>query len=178
MRDFHRANPLKPGMSKEELRSRELPDAPSFYLDAMLKSEQELVAAGENVRLGSHTVRLQEDESAALKKIENAFGRAGLAVPALKEVLAKSGVDPRRARALLATLLREEKLVKVSEDLVFHSKAIRDLTALVAGHKGERFKVPQFKEWTGISRKYAIPLLEYLDRQRVTRREGDERVVN
>jgi selenocysteine-specific elongation factor len=177
VRDFHRANPLKPGMSKEELRSRELPGAPAFYLDAMLQSERELVADGEFVRLASHKVVLQEDEEAALKKIENAFRRAGLAVPPLKEVLEKSGVDPRRARNLLQVLLRKEKLVKVSDDLVFHEKAIRDLKALVGAHRGERFRVPQFKEWTGISRKYAIPLLEYLDRNRVTVREGDERVV-
>jgi selenocysteine-specific elongation factor len=177
LRDYHHANPLKPGMSKEELRSRELPDAPAFYLDAILKSEQDLVGEGENVRLASHKVRLQEDEEAALKKIENAFGRAGLAVPGLSDVLASCGVDPRRARGLLQALLRDGKLVKISENLVFHEKAIRDLRVLVAQHRGERFKVPQFKEWTGISRKYAIPLLEYLDRQRVTLREGDERVV-
>ena len=48
---------------------------------------------------------------------------------------------------------------------------------MLAGHKSARFGVPAFKDWTGISRKYAIPLLEYLDRERVTRREGDERVV-
>ena len=52
-----------------------------------------------------------------------------------------------------------------------------ELRELLARHKGERFRVPEFKEWTGISRKYAIPLLEFLDREKITRREGDERVV-
>ncbi len=177
VRDFHRAKPLKPGMSKEELRSRELPGAPAFYLDAMLRSEPDLVAEGDAVRLASHRVRFQEDEEAALNKIEGAFARAGLAVPALKEVLAQSGVDSRRARGLLEVLLRKEVLVKVSEDLVFHERALRDLKILMSGRRGERFTVPRFKEWAGVSRKYAIPLLEYLDRQRVTRRDGDERVV-
>ena len=115
-------------------------------------------------RLITRALRVSVDESAA-------FARDGYPDAAHRQGLI---AYVRR----LATLLREEKLVKVSEDLVFHSKAIRDLTVLVAGHKGERFRVPRFKEWTGISRKYAIPLLEYLDRQRVTRREGDERVVN
>jgi len=65
----------------------------------------------------------------------------------------------------------------VSEDLVFHHDAIGRLRLLLASHKGERISVPAFKEWTGISRKYAIPLLEYLDREHLTRREGDERLV-
>jgi selenocysteine-specific elongation factor len=65
----------------------------------------------------------------------------------------------------------------VSEDLVFHHAAIGKLRELLAAHKGKRFNVAAFKEWTGISRKYAIPLLEFLDREHVTRREGDERLV-
>jgi selenocysteine-specific elongation factor len=95
----------------------------------------------------------------------------------MAEVLANSGVEPARARSLLQILLREKRLVRISGDLVFHQTAIRQLRELLARHKGERFRVPEFKEWTGISRKYAIPLLEFLDRERVTRREGDERVV-
>ena len=70
-----------------------------------------------------------------------------------------------------------KKLVRVSEDLLFHHTAIAQLTAMLAARKGSRFAVGEFKEWTGVSRKYAIPLLEYLDRDRVTRREGDGRVV-
>jgi len=95
----------------------------------------------------------------------------------MAEVLAKSGVEPARARSLLQILLREKRLVRISEDLVFHQSALGQLRELLARHKGERFRVPEFKEWTGISRKYAIPLLEFLDRERITRREGDERIV-
>ena len=74
-------------------------------------------------------------------------------------------------------LLRERQLVRVSEELVFHRSAIDQLRNMMAARKSERFNVTVFKEWTGVSRKYAIPLLEYLDRQRVTRREGDKRVI-
>ncbi len=74
-------------------------------------------------------------------------------------------------------LIREKRLIRVSEDLVFHQAAIDSLRHLLAGRKAARFNVGAFKDWTGISRKYAIPLLEYLDRERVTRREGDERLV-
>jgi selenocysteine-specific elongation factor len=132
---------------------------------------------GENVRLRSHRVVLKEDEEQARGKIEVAFGQAGLAVPAVAEVLAKSGVEAGRARSLLQILIREKRLVRVSEDLVFHHEAIGKLRQLLAAHKGQRFNVATFKEWTGISRKYAIPLLEFLDREHVTRREGDERLV-
>jgi selenocysteine-specific elongation factor len=105
------------------------------------------------------------------------FEGAGLAVPAVAEVLAKSGVDAARARRLLEILLRQGRLERVSPELIFHATSMAQLRGMLGARKGQRFAVPQFKEWTGISRKYAIPLLEYLDRVRVTRREGDQRVV-
>lgn len=177
LREFHRNNPLLPGMPRQDLRGRELPGAPPFLLDALLADAKEIAAEGEVVRLAAHRVVLKEDERQAREAIERAFEQAGLAVPALPAVLAKSGVEPARARSLLQILLRERRLVRVSEELVFHHSAIEKLREMLAGHKGARFAVPVFKDWTGISRKYAIPLLEYLDRERVTRREGDERVV-
>ncbi len=177
LREFHKSNPLLPGIPKQDLRGRELPGAPAFLLDALLADAKEIAAEGEVVRLASHRLVLKEDEQQARTAIERAFEQAGLAVPALPDVLAKSGVEPARARSLLQILLRERRLVRVSENLVFHRTAIDRLREMLAGHKGARFAVPVFKDWTGISRKYAIPLLEYLDRERVTRREGDERVV-
>jgi selenocysteine-specific elongation factor len=129
------------------------------------------------VRLASHKLVLREDEEQARGAIERAFEQAGLAVPALPDVMAKSGVELKRARSILQILLRDKKLVRVTEELVFHHSAIETLRALLASHRLQRFSVPTFKDWTGISRKYAIPLLEFLDRERVTRREGDERIV-
>jgi len=105
------------------------------------------------------------------------FRAGGLAVPATSEVLAKSGVDLARARTLLQILLRNRKLVRAGDDLIFHASALDQLRALLAARKGSRFLVADFKEWTGVSRKYAIPLLELLDREHVTRREGDSRIV-
>jgi selenocysteine-specific elongation factor len=77
----------------------------------------------------------------------------------------------------LQLLLRDKRLIRVSDELVFHGSAIQSLRELLANRKGARFGVPEFKDWTGISRKYAIPLLEYLDRERLTRRDGDSRLV-
>jgi selenocysteine-specific elongation factor len=177
VREFHQKNPLLPGMAKQDLRGRRLPKAPAFVLDALLSGAKQLVVEGDIVRLATHKLVLKEEEERASGAIELAFEQAGLAVPALAEVLAKSGVELKRARSILQILLREKKLVRVTDELVFHHTAIATLKALLADHRAERFGVPAFKDWTGISRKYAIPLLEFLDRERVTRREGDERVV-
>lgn len=177
VREFHREQPLQPGIAKQDLRSREMPRAPLFLVDALLAATAELAVEGETVRLASHTLVLKQDEEKARAAIEAAFEEAGLATPAVAEVLAKSGVEAARARTLMQILLREKRLVKIADDLVFHRSAIERLRGILAPRKSERFGVGDFKEWTGISRKYAIPLLEFLDRERVTRREGDRRVV-
>ncbi len=177
VKEFHRANPLQPGMAKQELRSRELAGAPLFLVDALLADAKELTVEGETVRSRGHALVLREDEQEARGAMERAFEQAGLAVPSVAEVLAKSGVEAKRARALLEILLREKRLVRVNEELVFHPAALEQLRGLLAARKGTRFQVGAFKEWTGISRKYAIPLLEFLDRERITRREGDQRLV-
>jgi selenocysteine-specific elongation factor len=177
VREFHQKQPLLAGIAKQDLRARELADAPPFLFDALLADAKEIAVEGETVRLRSHRVVLKEDEEQACGKIEGAFAQAGLAVPALAEVLAKSGVEAARARSLLQILIREKRLVRISEDLVFHHVAIDKLRELLAAHKATRFNVTMFKDWTGVSRKYAIPLLEFLDREHVTRREGDERLV-
>ncbi len=177
VRAFHREKPLVPGIAKHDLRGRELAETPPFVFDALLAEAKDLAADGEIVRLRTHHVVLKEDEERARALIERAFEQAGLATPSVSEVLAKSGVEGGRARSLLQTLLREKRLIRVSEDLVFHQSALEHLRHLLAGRKAARFNVGAFKDWTGISRKYAIPLLEYLDREHVTRREGDERLV-
>jgi selenocysteine-specific elongation factor len=174
---FHREKPLLPGISKEELRSRELGGAPSFVLDAVLGRTRTVVADGDVVRLASHRVTLQQDEETASAKIESAFAGAGLAVPSTTEVLARSGVEPVRAKSLLQILLKSGRLVRIGDELVFHPLALAKVRELLARYKGQRFSVPEFKEWTGVSRKYAIPLLEFLDREKITRRDGDVRVV-
>ncbi|MBL8218565.1 MAG: selenocysteine-specific translation elongation factor [Bryobacterales bacterium] len=174
---FHSQHPLQPGLSKEVLRSRDLAGSPPFLLDALLRITPGITAEGDIIRLSSHKLALKGDEEQALRKIEQAFATAGLAVPSAQEVLKSCGVDAVRARSLLQILFRDRRLVKVAEDLLFHPTALETLRQLLAGRKGVRFSVPEFKDWTGVSRKYAIPLLEYLDRERITRREGDSRVI-
>jgi selenocysteine-specific elongation factor len=175
VREFHRRNPLQPGIAKSDLRPA---GAPPFVLDALLTDAAgEIVAAGDTVRLRGHTLVLNEDEQQARAAIERAFRQAGLAAPAVAQVLSKSGVEPARARSLLQILLREKHLVRINDDLVVHQSAMEELRRMLAARKPVRFNVGTFKEWTGVSRKYAIPLLEFLDRERITRREGEERLV-
>ena len=177
LRQFHRRNPMLAGVSKEELRSKQLPGAPAWLMDALLARSKTLAQDGETVRLASHKISLKQDEEEAAGRIEGAFRSAGLAVPSMPEVLGKSGVEANRARTILQLLLKDRRLVRVSDELVFHTSAIQSLRELLAQKKGVRFAVPQFKDWTGVSRKYAIPLLEFLDREHITRRDGDSRVV-
>src|SRR5262249_2324506 len=109
-----------------------------------------------------------------------AFLKAGLAVPSVKDVLAQLPVEAKRAERILQILLREKVLIRVTIELIFHRDALAHLKQLLATYKkakGDRITIPSFKDVAGVSRKYAIPLLEYLDRERVTRRAGDERVI-
>ena len=139
-----------------------------------------VVLQGETVKKPGTEITLTPEEARAKEQIEQAFAKAGLAVPSVKEVLTKLPVEAKRAEKLLQILLREKNLIRISPELVFHSKALGQLKEQLSGYKktkGDRISVPSFKELTGITRKYAIPLLEYLDRERVTRRAGDERVI-
>jgi selenocysteine-specific elongation factor len=177
LKAYHQSQPLEKGLSKELLRSRHLGDAPPALLDAVLRLTPSVKLDGEFLRLESHKVKLAGDEDEASRKIEAAFRETGLTVPALADVLANCGVEPNRAKTILGLLIREGKLVRVSLDMVFHAAAIQELKSILASRKGSRFGVNEFKDWTQVSRKYAIPLLEFLDREKVTRREGDSRLV-
>jgi selenocysteine-specific elongation factor len=180
---FHKQNPLSPGIAKEELRAgvgrRVRLETFQAALDELVR-QNKLAAQGELVKKPGTEVTLTAEEAQAKVQIEQAFAKAGLAVPSVKEVLAQLAIESRRAEKILQILLREKRLVRVSQDLIFHAEALEGLGPLLVGYKkskGEKIGVPAFKELTGISRKYAIPLLEYLDRQRLTRRVGDERVI-
>jgi selenocysteine-specific elongation factor len=177
VRAFHKANPLLQGVQRQDLKGRLMPQAAAEVFEHVLAGTADLVSDADVVRLKTHRVVLKQDEEQARASMERAFEQAGLAAPAVAEVVRASGVEAARSRTILQMLLREGKLVRVSEDLVLHAPVLAGLRESLAGRKGERFGVTQFKEWTGVSRKYAIPLLEYLDREHLTRREGDERVV-
>jgi selenocysteine-specific elongation factor len=180
LKKFHDANPLVAGMSKEELRARINLGPEVFYaVLGNLAEEKKLEVAGELVHLSGRGVVMKDEEAESKKIIEQAFASAGLKVPSLKEVLAGLKVDKIRAQKIVTLLLRDKVLIKISEELVFHQSALQDLRHKIGALKttASKIDVARFKHMTGVSRKYAIPLLEYLDRERVTRRVGDERVI-
>ena len=178
---FHKRNPLVAGMSKEELRgqfSEVTPEVFEAVFNEALQAKK-IELAGELVRLAGRGVVMKDEEAESKKIIEAAFANAGLKVPALKDVLAGLKVDKARAQKIVTLLLRDKVLLKISDDLVFHRDALMDLRKRMALEKAKspKLDVARFKDLTGVTRKYAIPLLEYLDREHVTRRVGDERVI-
>jgi len=180
---FQKENPLLPGILREDLRTSLGKRVRSETFRAALEelaAEKKLDAQGELVKKTGSEIALLPEEAKAKEQIEAAFALASLAVPSVKEVLAKLTVESKRAEKLLQILLRDKHLVRVSPELIFHRQALAQLKEQLSVYKkakGDRINVPAFKELTGITRKYAIPLLEYLDRERVTRRAGDERVI-
>jgi selenocysteine-specific elongation factor len=177
---FHKKNSLVGGITREALREqvKASPEVFTAALDLLVR-EKNIEAAGDLVRLPGHGVVMKDEEAESKKKIEDAFAAAGLRVPALHEVIAGLSVDKTRAQKIVTLLLRDKLLVKISDELVFHRSALEHLRRLVAAQKAKSSKmdVAKFKELTGVSRKYAIPLLEYLDREHVTKRVGDAREI-
>jgi selenocysteine-specific elongation factor len=177
VRQFHKDQSLLAGMPRHDLKSGIVPGAAPEVFDHILNTSPELVQEGELVRLRSHRVVLKLDEQQARAAIETAFETAGLTAPAVQEVLKSSGIEASRAKSILQILLREGRLVRISDELVLPATALTRLRDRLTAKKGQKFGVPEFKDWTEVSRKYAIPLLEYLDREHITRREGDQRLI-
>jgi selenocysteine-specific elongation factor len=180
LKTFHDANPLVAGMGKEELRNRAKLTAEVFAaVLAKAVSDKKLAVAGELAHLPGRGVVMKDEEAESKKVIEQAFQSAGLKVPLLKDVLSGLKVDQTRAQKIMTLLFRDKVLIKISDDLVFHQSTLADLRKKISALKSTtpKIDVARFKELTDVSRKYAIPLLEYLDRERVTRRVGDERII-
>jgi selenocysteine-specific elongation factor len=181
--EFHKEKPLAEGISIKDLRVRAGADAGTEMFAAalaQLAAAGEVVAAGDSVKRAGRIVQLSAEETRMRQGIEDAFAQSGLMPPTPTEVFAKLSFDPKRAQSVVQLLNREGVLVKVAEGMFFHARALQGLRRTLAGRKsghGARISVAAFKELTGVSRKYAIPLLEYLDRNGVTRRDGDERII-
>ena len=124
-------------------------------------------------------VTLKADEEKMRDQLSDRFKSMGLQVPAPEELITSLKLDRNTARKLIQLMVKENALVKISEDMLVHRATMDKLIADIKARKSRNPKmgVSEFKDLTGVSRKFAIPLLEYLDRQRITRRVGDERVI-
>jgi len=178
----HRREPLSLGLSREEVRDRVFGQLrPEIFraVIARLGEEGKVVAERDALRLTAHKPALTETDSAAKQALEAAFKSAGLQASSLEETATGAGIRIELARKLYTLLAAERRIVRIG-DFVFHAESIEDLKSRVRGRKAinPRMDVAVFKEMTGgLSRKHAIPLLEYLDRERITRRIGNEREI-
>ena len=176
----HRAQPLSAGLPREEARERLFKRTPVAIFEAVL---QDLVKAGkvvarDRLALASHQLALSPEESRVSDALERLYLDAKLAPPDLGAAAASVGSTAAVAERMLSLMVRTRRLVRV-DTLIFHPAALDALKGEIRQLKGStaRVDVASFKERYGITRKYAIPLLEYLDRERVTRRVGESRIV-
>ena len=180
---YHEENPLKSGLAKEELRSQLRPpvDGKLFaYALNLLSKQGKIVQEEAEVRLSGHEVTLQVDEQAMQEELGTLYREAGLRPPNLKDVLARFAEFPEaQIRQVLDLLLQKGEIIKVNEALYFHASAIEELKEqLVAFIRREGdIDAPRFKEMTGLTRKFSIPLLEYFDKIKLTIRIDDKRVL-
>ncbi len=176
--EFHRREPLKPGMAKGVLMPAQVPPKLAhFVLEKLIRSGA-LAAEGELLRLADHRISLASDQSALREKLVEAHKAAPMTPPNLKDVLEELGVTLKEATPVLRLLQQEGTLIKVSEGLWYDSSAIEELKnrTRVWFETHDDLTPGDFKEVTGgLTRKYLIPLLEYFDRERFTMRVGDKR---
>lgn len=177
LRAFHKQNPSAGGAAIHQVRSALMSGIEPRLTESILRSTPGVTISGETISLAEHEAKVSTAEMAVREKLEQLYRTAALAPPLMREALAGTGVSEQAARSQLEILVKAKTLVRLSSDLLVHAETIREVKESLQKRKGRRFSVPEFKEWTNISRKFAIPLLEYLDRQHVTRREGDARVV-
>ncbi len=177
---YHQAHPLKAGMSKEELKTKFPARLTSklfnLTLNQMIK-EKEIAQEKNIVHLASHAVSLGGKQADVRDKILKTYRRAGLQPPYFKELVKSLDSDAKRPREVLMHLVAEGTIIRVKEDLYFHAETIHTLRKKLVEflEAQEEITTPQFKEMTGVSRKYVIPLAEYFDAKQVTLRVGDVR---
>jgi selenocysteine-specific elongation factor len=181
----HKTEPLSRGLPLEILRGRHFAHAtPEFFRAVLVSVEKDagIVVEKDVVRRPEHTRAVSGSDAELRDRLEAVYREAKLAAPSLTEAFARAGVSAatqQHGRKVLQVLIDTGQLVRVDGEMFFHVSALDELKKNLRAHaiKEPSIDVPTFKDLAGVSRKYAIPLLEYLDRERVTRREGDRRVI-
>jgi selenocysteine-specific elongation factor len=179
---FHHAGPLKPGMSREELRSRAggADERVFAFLLSALSADGTVKTERDKARLASHEVRLSPDQQRVVDRLEDDFLRAEAAPPSAEEALGRAGLGGGdEEHELFQVLVQAGKLVRVKESLFFHARALDTIQTKLVALLRERKEIgpADIKDLLGISRKYAIPLLEFFDQRRVTARVGERRIL-
>jgi selenocysteine-specific elongation factor len=178
--DHHNAHPTSPGMAEGEIQSK-LPKpekhlAPDLIRHAL--SQKKLLRDGPHLALPGRGAAIDEETQKALSLVLDLFAKAGATPPTDKDILSTLNLSIKRVSELLSILRRQKKLFKVAEGLHYSSHELTIISGKVisALRPGVSLPASAMKAVLGgLSRKYTIPLLEYLDRQKVTQRHGDTR---
>ena len=187
LKEFHLADPLSEGLPREEARERLFGKRKLPLFDLLLSElvEEGLIIAKDRLALSDHRVSLSSDESEAQSVIEQAYFKAGLKPPDRGSLHSITKLDEEATDRITDLMVRKKVLIKV-ETLLFHALTLerlkKEVKALKQGGSVNlqdeiKLDVTTFKERYEITRKFAIPLLGYLDRERITRRVGDFRIV-
>ena len=184
----HKREPLARGMLRETLREKVFTHSPPELFAgviARLEAAGKVVSEKDIVRLSQHSVGLSEQDLQLSKRIEQIYVAAGVEAPSVDDVMTRANVSsPQRAQArkILQLLIDDRKVVRIQGEMFMHAQVVQNLKvklqAYASKHEPDRLiDVAAFKDLAGVSRKYAIPLLEYFDRAQVTRRAGDKRLI-
>ena len=184
----HKREPLARGMLRETLREKVFAHASTELFAgviARLEAEGKIVSEKDIVRLSQHSVGLSEQDTELSKRIEQIYLAAGVEAPSVDEVMTRANVSiaqRAQARKILQLLIDGRKLVRIQGEMFMHAEVLQSLKtrllSYASQHEPERLiDVAAFKDLAGVSRKYAIPLLEFFDREQVTRRAGDKRLI-
>lgn len=178
---FHRQHPLRPGTSLEDLRTkvRGLDERVCLLALEVLQTQGEVVVERDRVRLASHQIALDDAREQLLRQVEAAFLAGGYQPPRVDEVFEKLQIGKGHDRELLQVLVDQGRAVRLKENVVFHREVLQKVEATLVQFLREHREITpvEFKDLLGVSRKYAIPLLEYFDSQKLTIRVGDKRVL-
>lgn len=178
---FHRDNPLKPAMFTEELRSKFPRMAEKVFATILndLSAAGEIEVSRDKVKLAQHTVTLSPGRQAAVAALEQCFLEAQYQPPSVEEALAAQKLTHADDRELLQVLVDQQKLVRLKGDLFYHREVLDEIEGQLRMHLEQQGDITagEFRDLLHISRKYAIPLLEHFDNQRLTMRMGDKRVL-
>ncbi|MGI8783584.1 MAG: selenocysteine-specific translation elongation factor [Acidobacteriota bacterium] len=175
-------NPLSPGMPREELREKVFDFVSADVLRATLDrlvSARRIDVALDRVNVFGQGVQLSAADQSLKDQIAATYHEARWQPPTQHEVTQKTGADPVRFRKIAHLLVSEKSLARLGEDLLIDRAALEELLRDLRARypKGSQLAVADFKTLFGLTRKHAIPLLEHLDREKITRRSGDVRVV-
>ncbi len=180
--DFHKENPLQKGISKEELRKRLYDDLPlevfRYCLDTLVEKHK-ISFLEDAISLHGREVQLTAEGQRVREMIEASFQKAGYQPPSLSDLQNSIQGNPEETRRIFFWMIKEKILVRLSDDLVYHRETVETIKKQIRAKftAGAKFGVAEFKEIFDITRKHAIPLLEYLDREKFTRRVGNDRLL-